>query len=107
MARDEVCRGVETEPGLLPVEPENFEKGAITGDMACLDIVATGLFGNMEKTYFGVRVTHSNAPSYYEIVSGRYQSMFSVALRHQPPLQLGQLWLITGVRTLGWQRKRG
>ena len=22
---DEVCRGVETEPGLLPVEPENFE----------------------------------------------------------------------------------
>ena len=55
---DEVCRGVETEPGLLPVEPENFEKGAITGDMARLDIVATGLFGNMEKTYFDVRVTH-------------------------------------------------
>ena len=29
---DEVYRGVDTEPGLLPVEPENFEKGAITGD---------------------------------------------------------------------------
>ena len=42
-----------------------------------------------------------------KIVSGMYQSMFSVALRHQLPLQVGQLWLITGVRILGWQRKRG
>ena len=44
-----VCREVRTEPGLLPVEPENFDTGAKTGDMARLDIVATGLFGNMEK----------------------------------------------------------
>ena len=61
----EVCREVRTEPGLLPVEPENFDTGAKTGDMARLDIVATGLFGNMEKTFFDVRVTHPNAPSYY------------------------------------------
>ena len=59
----EVCREVRTEPGLLPVEPENFDTGAKTGDMARLDIVATGLFGNMEKTFFNVRVTHPNAPS--------------------------------------------
>ena len=72
---DEVCRGVETEPGLLPVEPENFEKGAITGDMARLDIVATGLFGNMEKTYFDVRVTHPNAPSYYEMTEERLYAL--------------------------------
>ena len=61
----EVCREVRTEPGLLPVEPENFDTGAKTGDMARLDIVATGLFGNMEKTFFDVRVTHPNAPSYF------------------------------------------
>ena len=72
---DEVCRGVETEPGLLPVDPENFEKGAITGDMARLDIVATGLFGNMEKTYFDVRVTHPNAPSYYEMTEERLYAL--------------------------------
>ena len=72
---DEVCRGVETEPGLLPVEPENFEKGAITGDMVRLDIVATGLFGNMEKTYFDVRVTHPNAPAYYEMTEERLYAL--------------------------------
>ena len=68
---DEVCRGVEKEPGLLLVEPENFEKRAITGDMARLDIVATGLFGNMGKTYFNARVTHPNAPSYYKMTKKR------------------------------------
>ena len=47
----EVCREVRTKPGLLPVEPENFDTSAKTGDMARLDIVATGLFGNMEKTF--------------------------------------------------------
>ena len=71
----EVCREVRTEPGLLPVEPENFDTGAKTGDMARLDIVATGLFGNMEKTFFDVRVTHPNAPSYYGMTEERLHEL--------------------------------
>ena len=39
------------------------------------------------------------------IVSGGCQSMFSAVLRHQLPLQVGQLCVSTGVRTLGWRRR--
>ena len=60
----EVCKDVSTEPHLLPVEPKNFRTSANTGDQARLDIVATGLWGPFERTFFDVRVTHPNAPSY-------------------------------------------
>ena len=43
--------------------------------MARLDIVATGLFGNMEKTFFDVRVTHPNAPSYYGMTEERLHEL--------------------------------
>ena len=43
--------------------------------MARLNIVAAGLFGNMEKTYFDVRVTHPNAPSYYEMTEERLYAL--------------------------------
>ena len=60
----EICKDVSTEPGLLPVNPENFNPSVNTTDQARLDIVATGLWGPMEKTFFDVRVTHPNASSY-------------------------------------------
>ena len=59
----EICRDVRTEPSLLPTEASQHPPGTITGDQAKLDIVATGLWGTFERTYFDVRVTHANADS--------------------------------------------
>lgn len=59
----EVCRDVRTEPLLLPTCKNIHPKGTNTKDQARLDIVATGLWGTFEKTFFDVRVTHSNASS--------------------------------------------
>ena len=38
-------------------------KGTITADGARLDIVATGLYGNNEKTFMGSRMVHAYATS--------------------------------------------
>ena len=59
--QQEVCKDVQIEPQLIPVEEENIdgcnEKGAR------LDISARGLRVQMERTFFDVRVTHPNTQS--------------------------------------------
>ena len=59
----EVCRDVRTEPMLLPTNKNAHPPGTIVDDQARLDIVATGLWGTFERTYFDVRVTHPGAKS--------------------------------------------
>ena len=59
----EVCRNVETEPGMQPTRSDMLNASANTTDQARLDIAATGLWSRFERTFFDVRVTHPNAPS--------------------------------------------
>ena len=63
LLREAKCRNVYIEPSLLPTSAQFHPKGTITADGARLDIVATGLYGNNEKTFMDVRITHPNAPS--------------------------------------------
>ena len=59
----EVCQDVKIEPQLLPVEANNFNTGASTGDEARLDISARGMRSAFERTYYDVRVMHPYAPT--------------------------------------------
>ena len=59
----EVCSDVVTEPALLPVEPNNFNKRTNTSEMARLDISARGVNSTFERTFYDVRVTHPFADS--------------------------------------------
>ena len=63
----EVCRDVRTEPLLLPTDEKSHPPGTNTQDQARLDVVATGLWGTFERTYFDVRVTHAGAKSNSDI----------------------------------------
>ena len=54
---------MRTEPLLLPTNKEDHPHGTIVDNQARLDIVATGLWGTFERTFFDVRVTHSGANS--------------------------------------------
>ena len=65
----EVCIDVRTEPGLLPVNPEDLCPTANSADQARLDIVATGLWSPFERTFFDVRITHPTAPSNVNLTS--------------------------------------
>ena len=59
----EVCRDVQTEPGLIPLTGQMFQRSANHQDSARLDISARGLWGPMEKAFFDVRIFHPNADS--------------------------------------------
>ena len=59
----EVSRDVRTEPLLLPTDKNSHPPGTNVQDKAPSDIVATGLWGTFERTYFDVRVTHAGAKS--------------------------------------------
>ena len=61
---EEVCKDVQIEPHLIPTTAE-MSSGNIT-DKARLDISAIGVWGQYEKSYFDVRVTHPNAASYLD-----------------------------------------
>merc|ERR1711954_485858 len=63
MLKDSKCRDVEIEPGLLPVNPENYKPTTNTQPEARLDIAATGLYGSFERTFFDLRVTHPSCES--------------------------------------------
>ena len=56
----EVCRDVEVEPELIPVDDEELQRSTTSQDKARLDISARGLYGQMERVFFDVRVTHPN-----------------------------------------------
>ena len=60
----EACRDVKTEPELIPLENETLMYASTaTEDRARLDISARGVWGNMERVFFDVRVTHPNTLS--------------------------------------------
>ena len=59
----EICKGVETEPRLIPTKAEEMDASSNSKDQARLDIAATGLWSPFERTFLDVRITHPNAPS--------------------------------------------
>ena len=59
-----VCKNVQCEPRLLPLDNERFAlKSAITGDEARPDIKAGGFWSRGVNAFFDVRVTHVNSRS--------------------------------------------
>ena len=59
----EVYRDVQTEPTLLPINKNDFERKFNTADNARLDISVKGLWNSCEKTFFDIRITHPTSPS--------------------------------------------
>ena len=57
------CRDVRVEPLLIPTRGDHLQAQTIKGYQARLDIVATGIWGRFERTFYDIRVTHLNAPS--------------------------------------------
>ena len=57
----EVCKDVQVKPTLIPLEGEKIDDCNEQG--ARLDISARELWGQMERTFFDVRVTHPNTQS--------------------------------------------
>jgi len=60
----EVCRDVQTEPTLLPINENVYQRKVNTADNARLDISARGLWNSCEKTFFDIRITHPTSQSY-------------------------------------------
>jgi len=60
----EVCRDVQTEPTLLPINENGYERKVNTADNARLDISARGPWSSCEKTLFDIRITHPTSQSY-------------------------------------------
>ena len=60
----QACYDVQLEPGLLPIENNEFRVSGINTDKARLDISARGLWSPFQKTMFDVRIFHPNAKSY-------------------------------------------
>jgi len=73
----EVCRDVQTEPMLLPINENDYERKVNTADNARLDISARGLWNSYEKTFFDIRMTHPTSQSY----SGK--SLAEIYQRHE------------------------
>ena len=59
----ECCRDVQIEPALQPTKGDHLKANTSCQDGARLDIVATGLWNSIERTYYDVQVTHPLAPS--------------------------------------------
>ena len=59
----EVCRDVQVEPVLLPVNEEELRAQTNNAPSARLDVSARGVWNEGEKTFFDVRVTHTHAES--------------------------------------------
>ncbi len=59
----EVCVDVQTEPMLLPVNPNNYSSRTNVADGARLDVSARGLKSTFERTFIDVRVCHPHAAS--------------------------------------------
>jgi len=58
-----VCRDVQTEPTLFPINKNNFEIKVDFANNARLDISVRGL-EHYEKTFFNMRITHPTLQSY-------------------------------------------
>ena len=59
----EVCHDVQIEPDLIPIEGEQMRSSTATQDRARLDISARGVWNQMERVFYDVRVTHPNTQS--------------------------------------------
>ena len=58
------CRDVRTEPLLIPIENEVFDRKSVnTAAEARLDISARGVWNSMDRTFLDVRVFHHGAKS--------------------------------------------
>jgi len=57
----EVCRDVQTEPTLLPINENDYERKVNTADNARLDTTARGLWNSCEETFFDIRITHPSS----------------------------------------------
>jgi len=74
----EVCRDVQTEPTLLPINENDYQRKVNTADNASrLDISVRGLWNSCEKTFFDIRITHPTSQSH----SGK--SLTEVYQRHE------------------------
>ena len=60
----EVCRNVQTEPELIPLENNCLGIRNATGENARPDVVGVGLWGSYEKTFTDILITHLNCPAY-------------------------------------------
>jgi len=60
----DVCRDVQTEPTLLPINEIDYQRKVNTADNARLDISARGLWNSCEKNFFDIRITHPTSQSY-------------------------------------------
>ena len=60
----EVCRDVQTEPTLLPINENDYQRKVNIADKARLDISAIRLWNSCEKTFFDIRITHPTSQSY-------------------------------------------
>ena len=59
-----VCRDVQTEPTLLPINDNDYDRKVNTADNARLDISVRGLWSSYERTFFDIRITHPTSQSY-------------------------------------------
>ena len=60
----EVCRDVQTEPTLLPINENDYQKKVNTADNARLDNSVRGMWNSCEKTFSDIRITHPTSQSY-------------------------------------------
>ena len=65
---DLVCNDVETKPVLQEITGETLNSGANLACNACLDIHARGFWERQKSTFFNIRVCHSNADSYKDLI---------------------------------------
>ena len=59
----EVCFDVQTEPQLLPVNPNDYNVRTNAAEGARLDVSARGLNSTFERTFYDIRVSHPHAAS--------------------------------------------
>ena len=60
----EVCRDVQTEPTLLPINENDYQKKVNTADNARLDNSVRGMWNSCEKTFSDIRITYPTSQSY-------------------------------------------
>jgi len=60
-----ICKDVQIEPTLPPINKNKFKRKVNTADNAQLDISARRLWNSCNKTFFVIRITHPTSQSYY------------------------------------------
>ena len=60
----EVCKNVQTEPTVLPINKNDYERKVNTADNSRLDISVRGRWNSCEKTSFDITITHPTSHSY-------------------------------------------